>query len=120
MAVYDASNAQCHVYTYKEGVLSAIAHDLKIAVTRFKISVLEGGKVVEAEFDAGSLRVVCAMQGDAENRRSLSAGDKSKIERNIVKDVLNVRRFPTVRFTSTEIRDAVTGPIVSGELALHG
>ena len=46
MALYDASNAECHIYTYKEGVLSAIAHDLKIKVTSFRIDVSEGGESV--------------------------------------------------------------------------
>lgn len=120
MAVYDASNAQCHIFTYKEGVLSAIAHDLKIRVTEFYIEVSDTDGSIRAEFDPGSLKVVCAMVGSTERASSLSESDKSKIERTIFNDVLNARRFPTVRFTSNDIREAVTGPIVSGELELHG
>ena len=82
MAVYDASNAECHVYTYKEGVLSAVAHDLKIRVTKFRIEVDPVAESVNAEFDATSLRVVCAMEGSDENHGSLRSGDKAKIERN--------------------------------------
>ena len=120
MAVYDASNAECHVYTYKEGVLSAIAHDLKIRVSTFRIDVSEGEGDIQGEFDAASLSVVCAMNGTRELHGSLSDSDKRKIERNIRKDVLNVRRFPLIRFRANDVRDAVTGPIVSGELELHG
>ena len=120
MAVYDASNAECHVYTYKEGVLSAIAHDLKIRVSAFRIEVDDGEGGIHGEFDAASLSVVCAMNGTREAHSSLSDNDKRKIERNIRKDVLNVRRFPLIRFQATDVREAVTGPIVSGELELHG
>ena len=120
MVVYDASNAECHVYTYKEGVLSAIAHDLKIRVSAFRIEVADGEGGIQGEFDAASLSVVCAMNGTREAHSSLSESDKRKIERNIRKDVLNISRFPFIRFRATEVREAVTGPIVSGELELRG
>jgi polyisoprenoid-binding protein YceI len=120
MPVYDASNAQCHIFTYKEGVLSAIAHDLKIAVSRFTLTLTEDQSSVSGEFDASSLKVVCAMQGTNEVHSSLSASDKRKIEGNITRDVLHTRRFPMVRFQSTDIRHGVSGPVVGGTLDLHG
>ena len=53
MARYDASNAKVQVFTFKDGLLSAMAHDLKLEVTRFELDS-EG----VSTFDAGSLRVV--------------------------------------------------------------
>ena len=35
MPHYDATTAECLVLTYKEGLLSAVAHDLEIRVARF-------------------------------------------------------------------------------------
>lgn len=47
----DASSADCFVFTYKEGLLSAVAHDLKLRVTRFTIDT--EGDAVRAEFADG-------------------------------------------------------------------
>jgi hypothetical protein len=120
MPVYDASNAQCHIFTYKEGVLSAIAHDLKIAVCKFSVTLSEDRTAAHGEFDSSSLKVVCAMKGGAEVHSSLSASDKRKIEGNITRDVLHTRRFPVIRFQSTDIRHGVSGPVVGGTLDMHG
>ena len=120
MPTYDASNAQCHVYTLKEGMLAAIAHDLKIEVTRFSIDVSDDGLSIKAEFDPSSLRVVCAVVGGSESRSTLSAGDRSKIERSIMKDVLHVRRYPEIRFSADDVSEGADGPVIGGELELHG
>src|SRR5688572_22210663 len=58
---YNASNAECLVFTYKDGLLSAVAHDLKIRVTDFSLTVDEAQDEVSGTFNAGSLRVVNAM-----------------------------------------------------------
>ena len=55
MPRYDASSAKVLVFTFKEGLLSAAAHDLKLEVTKFTVDV--EGTSVRAEFDATSLRV---------------------------------------------------------------
>src|SRR5205085_12301633 len=79
---FDQSSAECLVFTRKEGLLSAVAHNLKIRVTKFVIDVDEAARTVEGRFDSGSLRVVCAMQGDVEMPDALTADNKREIERN--------------------------------------
>ena len=101
MASFDASSAECSVFTYKEGLLSAVAHDLKIRVTKFTIAVEEDTGAITAEFDAASLRVVCAMSDSKDAPDSLTAANKREIETNIVRDVLQAREYPEIRFTST-------------------
>ncbi|MCG8556753.1 MAG: YceI family protein [Proteobacteria bacterium] len=121
MSKYDQHDAECLIYTFKEGFLSKIAHDLKIRVTRFRVEVDEAAGCVAAEFDAGSLRVECAMRDGAEDRRALSPGDKEKIAGNIIDDVLHARRHPRVRFeASTLSRSQDGGYAASGQLELHG
>lgn len=116
----DARSADCFVFTFKEGLLSAIAHDLKIKVTRFDIAVDEQARTVEARFDATSLRVVCAMQDGAEAKGTLSAGQKREIEQNIVRDVLAADAYPEIRYVSTAVDGAADAWRVKGQLALHG
>jgi YceI-like protein len=120
MVHFDASSAECLVFTYKEGLLSAVAHDLKIRVTKFVIDVDETTRVISAGFDAGSLRVVCAMSDGKEVPRSLTTANKREIEGNIVRDVLDARRYPEIRFVSTAVEEKGDTYVVKGKLALHG
>ena len=116
MPKYDAATAECRVFTFKEGLLSAVAHDLEIEVTRFTIDVTEDGSAVKGVFDATSLRVIDAMANGRRNPGALSDKDKRKIEGNIVSEVLSAKKHPEVRFESTEVTDT----LVRGRLAIGG
>lgn len=116
----DKASADCFVFTYKEGLLAAVAHDLKIKVTRFQIDVDEVARTVDGRFDAASLRVVCAMRDGAESKGTLSADQKREIEGNIVRDVLEAAKHPQVRYLSTAVEDDGDGFRIKGQLSLHG
>lgn len=114
MTRFDESTAECLVFTFKEGLLSAVAHDLKIRVGRFELS--RDGAAVNATFDAASLQVICARASGADAPNLLSDSDKRSIERNIAKDVLESARHPQIRFEGK----ATDSGEVSGTLYLHG
>ncbi len=116
MASFDQREARCRVFTFKEGLLSAVAHDLEIDVTRFRIEH-EGGKV-RAHFEAGSLRVLHAMVDGRAAPTAISARDRSKIEDNIRGDVLHVSRHPDITFEAA--LEGAPSDALSGELTLHG
>jgi hypothetical protein len=120
MVRLDASSAECLVFTYKEGLLSAVAHDLKIRVTKFVIDVDEAKRAISARFDPASLRVVCAMSDGKEVPGSLTTANKREIEGNIVRDVLDARRYPEIRFVSSAVEEKGGSYLVKGRLALHG
>ncbi len=113
MLHYDASNSAVHVFTFKEGLLSPMAHDLKLAVTSFSIEF--DGAAVRATFDAASLRVVTPMRNGVEKAGLLPPALYAEIEKNARNDVLNAARFPQVKFegeaSETELH---------GTLTLHG
>jgi len=115
---FDAKTAECTVFTFKEGLLSAVAHDLKIAVTEFEIEVNEADRSVRARFDPSSLRVLTAMRDGKESPRELSEANKKEIERNIVRDVLLPDKHPQVRFESKKTEQAEVGYTVRGVLTL--
>ena len=119
MMHFDAASAECLVLTKKEGLLAAIAHDLKIRVTTFSIEVDEATRRIEARFDARSLRVVTAMQ-DGVDAPTLSAANKREIEGNIIREVLEARTYPEVRFVSSVVEEANGAYRVTGKLGLHG
>jgi hypothetical protein len=112
----DETNADCEVFTFKEGILSAVAHDLRIKVTRFAL-VTDGASFVKGTFDAGSLRVECARRAGVDDWRALSDNDKRTIEGNIVREVLGGN---AIVFSSTEIATDGGGFRVRGDLTLAG
>jgi polyisoprenoid-binding protein YceI len=118
MPRYDATTAECLVFTFKEGLLSAIAHDLKIRVTDFAIDFERD--TVEARFDARSLRVVTAMRDGVEAPSLLGDSDKRKIEQTIVSDVLLAAKNPDIRFRASAITRRDDGGEVTGDLTLGG
>ena len=120
MLVYGPKDAEVTVFTYKEGLLSAIAHDLRIAARRFEIKVAEDRSRVEATVHADSLEVVCAMRDGIDTPRALSDKDKRKIASNIRKDVLRASRYPEIVFRSATIRPVDDGYDLEGDLTLHG
>jgi hypothetical protein len=117
---FDAAAAECLVFVRREGLLSPIGHDLKIRVTRFTIDVDENARRVDATFDARSLKVVCAIEGESDRPGSLSDADKRQIEGNIAASVLQTDRHPQIAFTSTSVTDSPGGYTVKGTLSLCG
>ncbi|MDF3070042.1 MAG: YceI family protein [Polyangiaceae bacterium] len=119
MPSYDPSRAECFVFTFKEGLLSKVAHDLRLAVTRFDIHV--DGASVTARFDTASLRVDTPMKDGVPNPSALSSADKEKIAAQICDEVLHAREFPEAVFRSTSVTPRADGGYdLSGELTLHG
>ena len=116
----DSSSGECLVYTYKEGMLSPLAHDLIIRVTTWSVDVnLERG-TVEAAFDAGSLRVIDAAKDGVLAEGTLSAQAREEIDENIRKHVLETAKFSEVRFTGEKIEPVGDGFQFEGSLYLHG
>jgi hypothetical protein len=121
MPKFDASNAECSVYTYKDGLLSAVAHDLEIRVTDFNINIDASTGGIEARFAASSLRVQHAMKDGSPAPDSLKDKDKAEIEKTINKDVLHTDRYGEIRFNSTEVAENDDETYsVTGTLSLHG
>lgn len=117
---FDATTAECRVLTFKEGLLSAVAHDLEIAVDAFTIVVDEATWRLEATFDATSLRVVGAVRNGVVDPNELSEKDKQTIAGNVARDVLDSARHPTIRFTSERATARADELAMDGTLELHG
>lgn len=113
MPRYLLDRVEITVLTFKEGVLSAMGHDLKLRATRGWLSV--EGDAVEAEVQADGLQVVCAMKDGREQPDALPGFAAPEIVKNLQKDVLETRRHPTIRF-----QGSATASEVRGTLTLHG
>jgi polyisoprenoid-binding protein YceI len=108
--VFDERSASVVVLTFKDGLLSAMAHDLKLRFERFRIEIEDDGSSVKATFDTASLRVVNAVG------TSMPRAFHDEIEKNIERDVLQTRKFPEATFVSTSINERE----IVGTLTLHG
>ncbi|MFT3921420.1 MAG: YceI family protein [Myxococcales bacterium] len=95
-------DAVIRVYTFKDGLLSKLAHDLSLNLLRFEIA-LEGDEV-RGVFEASSLEVMGAVRDGAVVPGSLSAGDKAKIQASMRDDILKTARYPQVRWSGRASR----------------
>src|SRR3989337_238748 len=121
MPQYTEKNGSVLVFTFKDGLLSKVAHDLKVMVTRFNVTVDPSPLSIKAELDPRSLRVHSAMQDGEENPKALSDSDKEKIASQIQKEVLETDQHGTITFTSRSVeRRADGGYNITGDLGLHG
>lgn len=109
-------DASVTVFTFKEGLLSKIAHDLRIAVRRFEITWDADG--IRASFDPTSLEVLSTMRDGRDAPGLLSGRDFRTIEDTIRSDVLETRRFRSIGFEGTEERTGEQRS-VRGKLTLH-
>lgn len=117
MPTFDAQSGWCRVLTFKEGMLSAIAHDLELEVTRWSLTI-EGGHLLSARFEAGSLRVLHAMH-DGKPTSQLSASDRAKIEKTLREEVLGSARHPEITFSGEGTAEG-EGFAIRGTLTLCG
>ena len=112
--------ASCRVLVFRDGLLSALGHDLEIDVTRFDVRVDETRRTADASFDAASLRVVRASRDGVELPGTPSERDRRTIEDTIRRDVLDSPHHPEIRFRTTRVVVREDGFEVSGRLALRG
>lgn len=101
------------VLTFKAGLLSRIAHDLRLTVARFDIQTSSSD--IEVIVDATSLQVDGPRRGDEVDPRGLSAADKDSILQTVAQKILRSDRYPEIRFVGTRSEQTV-----DGELTLVG
>lgn len=118
MTTWDATSAECAVYTFKEGLLSRVAHDLRLRATRF--SVRDEGDVVEVRVDATSIVYDAVMHDGAPAHEGLSPSDQRKVEATLRDDVLDTGRFAEIVFRATTVDRRETDVTLTGSLTLHG
>jgi polyisoprenoid-binding protein YceI len=120
MPTHDATTAQIDVLSFKEGLLSAVAHDLRLQADAFSIAFDLDAGTVSARIEAASVRVVCARVDGADAPHVLSDRDRREIEKNLRADVLETSRHPAIVFASTAVHVRDGGASLEGTLTLHG
>jgi polyisoprenoid-binding protein YceI len=104
------------IYTFKDGVLSRVAHDLQIVAHDVRVSAEGNGWQVT--LDPHRLQVECAMRVGVPAPGVLSAKDKHDIEETLRSEVLHAGRHPLIRWSIGAIPH-LPG-VAQGRLQLHG
>jgi YceI-like domain len=110
-------DASITLYTFKEGLLSKLAHDLRLSLTRFEIRAR--GTEISARFEPRSIRIDGVMKDGQLVRGEPSEGDQRKIQDNMLRDVLRASDYGEIKFAG---RTASREPpfAIDGELTLCG
>jgi YceI-like domain len=105
------------VFTFKEGLLSAVAHDLQMQLDTFDISL--DGESVRGEFPLRSLQLVGPVENGVVQPEKYDAGKRADVLRAMNQDILHTEAHPTARFDGRATPRG-EGYSVSGELDLAG
>ena len=109
-------NVRIFVYTEREGMLSPVGHDLKLAVNRFEVDETDDGFAVTVEADSLTV-AACIVDGKEGN---VAAKDRASIEKNINKDVLRSKQFKYIEFEGSAEPQSETTGVIRGTLRLLG
>ena len=105
------------IFTFKDGVLSAVAHDLRIRLEQFAISLDED--TVRGEFDLKTLFVDGPVRDGVVHPEEYDASKRSDVEKAMHHDVLHTDKHPTARFAGRAVAEG-DGFAISGILELAG
>jgi hypothetical protein len=105
------------VFTFKEGLLSAVAHDLQLHLDN--VSVTLDGENVSAEFPLKSLTLVGPVEDGVVQPEKYDAGKRADVHKAMNEDVLRTDQHPTARFNGRAAPKGA-GYSVSGDLELAG
>ncbi|MEY4581167.1 MAG: hypothetical protein RL701_5870 [Pseudomonadota bacterium] len=110
--------ATIHVFVYRAGLLARLAHDLRLTVGDYELSVQ--GRYVRGVCAANSLHVDGVMTPKGLSRRILSFNDRQVITRNICDEVLQCSKYPRIEFAGEVGSDTSGQLLVSGTLQVCG
>ncbi|MFT5354395.1 MAG: polyisoprenoid-binding protein YceI [Polyangiales bacterium] len=114
---WDGTGVTMEVFTYKDGLLSKIAHDLRIVVPNPRVQF--DGESIKVRIDLRNLQVASA-QTDGRDDPSLSDGDKKKILKGLNKEALRTDRHPEAIYEAKARFPDQTSAELEGKLTLHG
>jgi polyisoprenoid-binding protein YceI len=106
-----------NVFTFKEGLLSAVAHDLQLRLETFDITM--EGDAVNAEFQLKSLNLVGPVDNGVVKPDQYDAGKRADVHKAMNQDVLHTDQHPVARFAGRAVPRG-DGYDVSGDLDLSG
>ena len=108
------------VFTFKEGLMSAVAHDLRVQLRSFEVTL--DGTDVKGVFDLKSLLVEGPVENDVLYAERYDDGKRAEVAKAMHGQVLHTDKYPRALFTGSATPSASRsgGYRVVGELELAG
>ncbi len=108
------------VFTFKEGLMSAVAHDLRLRLRNFEITLDD--TQVKAVFDLKSLLVEGPIENGVLQAERYTDGKRADVEKAMHDEVLHTSKHPQALFTgsATPSNAGGAGYHVAGQLELAG
>jgi hypothetical protein len=106
------------VLTFKEGLLSRAAHDLKLSMGRTEAQISTDGTIT-VSVPVGAFKVEGVMEGGRLMPAALDAAQQADILGNLTRDVLRIAAYPTATFTGRALEQGDTAEF-DGTLELCG
>ncbi len=103
------TRGQFRVYTFKEGLLSSVAHDLRLSLERFEV-IRDGGQV-RGCFWGESLVVDGVVREGKLQREALNFMERRQIRKTLRKEVLRTHIYPVARFLGTLSENQIEGEL---------
>lgn len=107
-----------YVFTFKEGLLARLGHDLRLSATRFSIAADRGRITAKVALD--SLVVDGAMNKGVLDAHSLDSSDRSKILEHARQDVLEIQKERDATFEGEARAESPERFALHGTLRMHG
>jgi polyisoprenoid-binding protein YceI len=115
----DVSHSELAVYTFKEGFLSAMGHDLKIGCHTWTCTVTprdEANLDISVQVDAKSLYVIGSVTTKADGTQTVTAMDSwsvNQIQKNMFGSyVLDTTQFPFITYSGNAVRTTTQQPVI--------
>ena len=96
-----------HVFTFKTGLLSRVAHDLRLSIPGARLDW--DGPTVRGEVALSGLQVDGVMRDGRLDAAGLSARDRASIRRTATETLLQVARHPVASFEGMRTASALQG-----------
>lgn len=105
------------IFTFKEGLMSAVAHDLRVSLQTFEVTL--DGTIVKAEFDLKSLAVDGPMHHGVLQADQYDASKKADVAKAMHGEVLHTDKHPKASYSGAAV-PVGDGYRVDGNLTLGG
>ena len=106
-----------HVFTFKAGLLSRVAHDLRLSIPG--ASIVRDGPTLRGQVALSSLQVDGVMRDGRLDAAGLSARDRASIRRTATETLLDVARHPVATFEGTRTASALQGRLSFRGRSVH-
>ncbi len=97
--IFTEQNGKIEIYTFKEGLLSAVAHDLLISLGKFEIKITN--QQIQGKCWLESLKVQGAIVQGQLNTNILKPKDLIEIQNNIFQKILETKKYPIAHISNT-------------------